>query len=333
MSGQRQAMLVTSSHSPIIDFPAADSEQLQRVHAGLAEMRTEIEAFDPDLVVIFGVDHYGGHHMHSMPSFCVGVTATALADVGGTPGPLVVPADLAVGAVNHVRAAGVDIAVSYAMDVDHGFTQALSRLCGGIDRYPVLPVFVSCIQPPFVPFARARALGRAMGEYLAQVDASRVLVIGTGGLGHNPRMLFPPIDEVSDEWRPYHLYGRSQHDVSQQAWIDYEIEAHQVAAAFLADPSIPDEFFGLHEAWDRAFLDRYCGGDLAAFDGWVPDRVVDDAGIGAMEVLSWIAAGEAMHTLTGASPRERLQQVCRVIGIGFGITSAGPAAVSSVASN
>ena len=332
MSATRQAMLVTASHSPIIDFPAADSDALQRVHAGLAEVHAEVEAFDPDLVVIFGVDHYGGHHMRSMPAFCVGVNATALADVGGTPGPFVVPADLAVGAVRHVRSAGVDAAVSYAMDVDHGFTQALTRLCGGIDRYPVLPVFVSCIQPPFVPFARARAMGRAMGEYLTGVDAERVLVVGTGGLSHNPRMLFPPIDEVSDEWRPYHLYGTAQHDVPQQAWIDYEIEAHQVAAAFLADPNIPDELFGLHEDWDRAFLDRYCSDERSSFDGWVPDQVVDDAGIGAMEVLSWIAAREAMYALTGESPRERLQQVCRVIGIGFGITSAGPAGVTSVPS-
>jgi 2,3-dihydroxyphenylpropionate 1,2-dioxygenase len=320
-------MLVTASHSPIIEFPAVETDSLRRVHAGLDEVRGEVEAFDPDLVVVFGVDHYGGHHMDSMPSFCIGVEATALADVGGTPGPLDVPREVAVGAVNHARSAGVDVAVSYAMDVDHGFTQALVRLCGGIDRYPVLPVFVSCIQPPFVPFARARALGQAMGEYLATLDASRVLVVGTGGLGHDPRVLFPPIDEVPPEWRPYHLHGRSQQEVSQQSWIDYEIEAHQVAATFLADPTIPDELFGLHEDWDRAFLQRFCSHDVDSFDHWQPEQVVADAGIGAMEVLSWVAARAAMAVLTGTAPRLRLQQVCREIGIGFGITSAGPAPI------
>ena len=329
MSGGRSALLITASHSPIIEFPAVGSEQLDRVHAALATTRAEIHEFDPDLVVVFGVDHYGGHQMRSMPAFCVGVAATAIADVGGTPGPLTVPRDLAVGCVNHARSAGVDVAVSYAMEVDHGFTQPLMQLCGALDRYPVLPIFVSCIQPPFVPFARARELGRVVGDYLTTVDARRILVIGTGGLGHDPRMLFPPIEEVGDQWRPYVLLGNTQHDVEQQAWIDYEIEAHEVAAAFLADPSIPDEAFGLHEDWDRAFLSQYCSGDFTQFDAWQPEQVVADGGIGAMEVLSWVAAGQAMASLTGAVPQQRLQQICRVIGVGFGITSAGPAPIGA----
>ena len=217
--------------------------------------------------------------------------------------------------------------LSNAIDLPNGFTQPLMRLVGGLDRYPVLPVFVSCIQPPFVPFARARALGAALGSYLATCGRQRILLVGTGGLGHNPRMLFPPIDEVGPEWKPYHLYGTTQQEVTRQAWIDYEIEAHKVAAMFLADPNVPDDAFGLHPGWDRAFLDAYCGGDMSVFDSWQPVQVVEDGGIGAMEVLSWVAAGEAMAVLTGEAPQERLQTICRVIGVGFGITSAGPALI------
>lgn len=323
----RTVMLTTSSHSPIIEFPQKITDSYNEVIAKLDTIRTEVQTFDPDLVVIFGVDHYGGHHMHSMTPFCVGVEVTALADVGGTPGPLSVPRSVAVDAVNYLRADGVDVAVSYAMDVDHGFTQALVKLTGGINRYPVLPIFVSCIQPPFVPFARMRALGESVGRFLRKVEAERVLVIGTGGLGHNPRALFPPIDEVEEKWKPYHLFGRAQSVVSQQEWIDYEIEAHQVAAAFLADDSIPDDVFGLHDDWDKAFMTAYCSGDMSRFDGWNPDVVVNDAGIGAMEVLSWVAAGAAMFELTGEKPQHRLQRVCRVIGIGFGITTAGPSLI------
>jgi 2,3-dihydroxyphenylpropionate 1,2-dioxygenase len=320
-------MLATSSHSPIIEFPENKTDAFNDVIAHLDTIRAEVQAYDPQLVVIFGVDHYGGQHMDSMPAFCVGVNATALADVGGTPGPLTVPESVAVGAVNHVRSEGVDVAVSYAMDVDHGFTQALVKLTGGIDRYPVLPIFVSCIQPPFVPFARMRALGESIGRFVKTLDYERVLIIGTGGLGHNPRALFPPIDEVTDEWRPYHLHGKAQTEVPQQKWIDYEIEAHKVAAAFLADDSIPDEVFGLHDDWDKNFMSIFCNGSMSAFDGWDPDTVVNDGGIGAMEVLSWVAAGAAMNEATGATPTHRLQRVCRVIGIGFGITTAGPAVI------
>lgn len=320
-------MLATSSHSPIIEFPAKTTDAYHEVIAHLDEVRREVLEFDPDLVVIYGLDHYGGQHMRAMPAFCVGVDAIALADVGGTPGPLRVDREVAVAAVGHLRSEGVDTAVSYAMEVDHGFTQALVRLTGGIDRFPVLPIFVSCIQPPFVPFARARALGESIADYLRSLPHERILVIGTGGLGHNPRSLFPPIDEVSDEWRPYHLHGRAQMQVSQQAWIDYEIEAHKVAAVFLADDSIPDEIFGLNDAWDRAFMNLYCGGDMSLFDGWVPESVVDEAGIGAMEVLSWISAASTMSGLTGTAPRQRLQRVCREIGIGFAISTAGPAII------
>lgn len=324
----RTAMLATSSHSPIIEFPAKTTESYHAIVQKLNEVQNEVKAYNPELLVIFGVDHYGGQHMNSMPSFCVGVEATALADVGGTPGPLTVPKEIAVGAVNHLRAEGVDTAVSYAMEVDHGFTQALVKLTGGIDTYPVLPIFVSCIQPPFVPFHRMRSLGESIGRYVSTLGYERVLIIGTGGLGHNPRSLFPPIDEVTDEWRPYHLYGNAQSEVSQESWINYEIEAHKVAAQFLADDSIPPHVFGLSDEWDKSFMSDFCTGNMSTFDNWNPDTVVEEAGIGAMEVLSWVAAGAAMKELTNAVPTHRLQEVCKEIGIGFGITTAGPAPIN-----
>lgn len=320
----RSVMLTASSHSPIIEFPAVKTQSYVDIVAELSKVQEDVTAFNPDLVVMFGVDHYGGHHMASMPSFCVGVHATALADVGGTPGELNVPKDVAVGAVNFMRAHGADTAVSYAMDVDHGFTQSLVRLTGGIAKYPVLPIFVSCIQPPFVPFHRIRTMGEIVGQYIKTLPHERVLIIGTGGLSHNPRSLFPPIEEVSDQWRPYHVYGKAQNEVSQQSWIDWEIEAHKVAAAFLADESLPAEMFGLHDPWDKEFMAAYCAGDMTVFDSWEPDPIVDNIGIGAMEVLSWVAAGGALSQLTTVTPHQRLQQICKEIGIGFGIASAGP---------
>ena len=145
--------------------------------------------------------------MVSMPSFCVGVEATALADVGGTPGRLDVPRAGAVAAVNALRNDDVDVAVSYSMDVDHGFSQVLQDLTGGVSAYPVLPVFVSCLQPPFVPFKRGRALGSAMARFVAGLEVERVLVLGTGGLSHNPEGLFPAFDDICERGGPTICWG------------------------------------------------------------------------------------------------------------------------------
>lgn len=325
--------MVTASHTPLLDFPAKESPSVINIRAALDDTRVRVEAFKPDLVVLFGGDHYGGQRMDCMPSFCVGVEATALADVGGTPGRLNVPRDVAISAVTAIRKEGVDVAVSYAMEVDHGFSQALSRLLGGVDRYPVLPIFVNCIQPPFSPFSRARQLGAAVGKFCLGLAVQRVLFIGTGGLAHNPSVFFPTIDEVEDEWRPYILHGKAQNEVPQQSWIDYEIEAHKQGAQMLGLDEVPIEIVGLNDAWDKAFLETYCAGDLSVFDGWDPDAVMAEAGIGALEIQSWIAAAQAMRTVAAVSPSQTFQQISKEVGIGFGIAEAGPAARSPGAPN
>lgn len=84
----KQFMLVSASHSPVLDFPAEESEAVASVIAALAETKTRVEAFDPDLIILFGVDHYGGHQMHCMPSFSVGVEATSIAMWAARPAPL-----------------------------------------------------------------------------------------------------------------------------------------------------------------------------------------------------------------------------------------------------
>lgn len=320
-----QFMLASVSHSPILDFPARRSDSVIAVEKALEDVRRAILDFDPELVILFGVDHYGGQHMNCMPSFCVGVEATALADVGGTPGPLNVPRDIAVRSVAALRKSGVDVAVSYAMEVDHGFSQALRRLTGSLTTFSVLPIFMSCIQPPFSPFARARALGEAVGQFSGTLDVERVLFVGTGGLAHNPVMLFPPIDTVGEEWKPYILNGKAQAEVSQQAWIDWEIAAHTEAAQMLALEQVTPEMAGLNEAWDKAFIDIYCNEDLSVFDDWDAGKVADEAGIGAVEVQSWIAAAQAMTTAAATRPKKVFQEISKEIGIGFGIACAGPA--------
>ena len=49
------------------------------------------------------------------------------------------------------------------MQVDHGFAQPLEFLLGGLDRVPVLPVFINGVAAPLPGFQRTRLLGEAMG--------------------------------------------------------------------------------------------------------------------------------------------------------------------------
>lgn len=319
--------LVCVSHSPLIYFPARETPDIQEMRAALAAVRSRVAAFDPQLVVMFGCDHYGGHQMAAMPAFCVGVEATALADVGGSPGKLQVPRNLAIDCVNALRNDNIDVAVSYAMDVDHGFSQALHEIAGGVARYPVLPIFVSCLQPPFVPFKRARALGAAVARFIATLGLDRVLVLGTGGLSHNPEQLFPAIDDVPEEWFPYHLLGNRQSEVPQADWIAFQIEMHQMAAGMLARGEIPAEALKISADWDREFLHLLEHGDLASVDAWTSEGVIAGGGFGAMEVMTWIAAAQAMRDTSGARPSTTFHRAITEVGIGFGIAETDDAAL------
>ena len=319
-----QLMLACASHSPLIYFPAIESPAFGAMRRAMTATSLRIHDFDPELIVLIGCDHYGGQQMSAMPAFCVGVEASAIADVGGTAGVLNVPRKEAVAAVTGLRERGVDVAVSYAMEVDHGFSQILKELAGGVGAYPVLPIFVSCLQPPFVPFRRARALGVALGEWIATLPYQRVLIMGTGGLSHDPSSLFPSIDEVSDEWRPYITHGKRQGGVTQQSWVDYEIAAHRYAAEFLVTTELTLDQLSIRENWDKAFLDSLATQDLAMFDGWKPETVVAEGGFGAMEILTWLAAVQAMQVLTGARPGVTFHAPLREAGIGFGIVETPP---------
>jgi 2,3-dihydroxyphenylpropionate 1,2-dioxygenase (EC 1.13.11.16) len=74
----------------------------------------------------------------------------------------------------------VDAAVSYRMQVDHGFAQPLELLLDGLGEKPVIPVFINSVAVPLPSFARARLLGEAIGRF-ARSTGKRVLFLGSGG--------------------------------------------------------------------------------------------------------------------------------------------------------
>ncbi|GHM52063.1 hypothetical protein ECZU51_07330 [Escherichia coli] len=97
-----------------------------------------------------------------MPPFCLGVGATAIGDFGSAAGELPVPVELAEACAHAVMKSGIDLAVSYCMQVDHGFAQPLEFLLGGLDKVPVLPVFINGVATPLPGFQRTRMLGKPL---------------------------------------------------------------------------------------------------------------------------------------------------------------------------
>ncbi|HEU4818431.1 3-carboxyethylcatechol 2,3-dioxygenase [Janthinobacterium sp.] len=273
------------SHSPLHGYhdPAPDIvEEVERMQAAA---RARVAAFDPELVIIFAPDHYNGFFYEVMPQFCIGVQATAIGDFNSPAGPLPVDGEAALALAQAALANDIDIAVSYRMQVDHGCAQALDVLTGGIDRYPVVPVFINSVAPPMATCRRARLLGDAIGRYLAGMDR-RVLLIGSGGISHEPPV--PEIVGADAVVAERLIAGRNPTPASRDAR-----QARTVAAAqaFAAGDS---RLHPLNPAWDRAFLDVLQRGEITAVDGYTNAAIAREGGKSAHEIRTWVAAFGAL---------------------------------------
>src|SRR5262245_35425866 len=179
--------LICCSHSPLMTTDVEESTP--DLHAAffreLDSCAAALHAFRPDLVVVFGPDHFNGFFYELMPAFCIGTAAMGTRDWHLESGPLRVPRELALACVLYLQGRAFDLALSHDMKVDHGITIPLYKLTGALNRYDVLPVFVNCAADPRPSFRRVRAFGEAIGDFLAQQDM-RITLVGSGGLSHDP---------------------------------------------------------------------------------------------------------------------------------------------------
>ncbi|MET7768464.1 3-carboxyethylcatechol 2,3-dioxygenase [Nocardia sp. NPDC005366] len=312
------------SHSPLLDLPGPEAELIDDVGAALARARDFVRAWDPELVVTFSPDHYNGFFYRLMPAFCLGTAATGVGDYGTYAGQLDVPAELARECAQAVLDAGVDIAVSATMDVDHATTQPLRRLLGDARALPVIPIFVNAVATPLGPVRRAAALGRAVGEYLASLD-KRVLLIGSGGLSHDP-----PVPSLATATGP--VLDRIVHGVTQTSEQRAARQAAVIAAArdFAAGDS---PLTPLNPDWDRRFLSVVDEGRLDAFDDWTNASITREAGNSAHEIRTWVAAYAALATQGRYRTGVRYYRTAPALIAGFAVRTAIPEAADSPQAN
>ncbi|MCX4091048.1 3-carboxyethylcatechol 2,3-dioxygenase [Nocardia sp. alder85J] len=307
------AAAVGLSHSPLIGKNDPEPDVLARVDEALTTAKDFIRDFDPELVVLFAPDHYNGFFYREMPPFCLATAAHAVGDFGTTAGPLSVDTAAAAAIARGVLDRGVDLTISSRMTVDHGFAQPLEMLFGGIDRVPVVPVFVNGVATPLGPVARIRALGTAIGAAAGELDR-RVLYLASGGLSHEPPVPVlegapPKVADALIEGHPPtpEQRARGEHRVVR-AGRDY------VAGTSTMTPINP--------AWDNQLLDLLETGALTAFDAWTVDGMAEQGGGSAHEVRTWIAAYAALAATGDYTLDYRFYEAIPAWIAGFAVTTA-----------
>jgi 2,3-dihydroxyphenylpropionate 1,2-dioxygenase len=313
MTPKAPLALCCMSHSPLLNLPGPSPELLEDIDSALTDAREFVRDFDPELVVIFSPDHYNGFFYRLMPPFCIGTAATGVGDYGTHAGPLSVPADLATACAEAVWASGVDVAISASMDVDHGTVQPLEVLFGVADSIPVIPIFINSVATPLGPIKRSRALGAAVGDFLATLG-KRVLVVGSGGLSHDP-----PVPTLATA--PAAALGRIVHG---EAMSTEQRAARQTAVmtaahdfAHGASPLQP-----LNPDWDHALLELLDTNRGAEVDAWSNEWIATQAGNSAHEVRTWIAAFAALATQGRYETGRRYYRAAPELIAGFAIRTA-----------
>jgi 2,3-dihydroxyphenylpropionate 1,2-dioxygenase len=304
--------LICCSHSPLMTTGIEESQEDVQAEffRELESCAAALHRFKPDLVVVFGPDHFNGFFYELMPAFCIGTAAEGTKDWRLEGGPLRVPRELALACVRHLQSRDFDVALSHAMKVDHGITIPLFKLTGALARYSVLPVFINCAADPRPSFRRVRAFGAATGEFLAQQDL-RITLVGSGGLSHDPPT--PRIDQ-SPPGVTQRLIVR--HTPSREELDERESRVIQAARDLVAGkgPCLPPS-----EQWDRDFLQSFVGTRLEDFDAMSDAEIDQVAGFGAHEVRTWVAAAAAARGMGNPRPELRYYHLVPEWITGMGI--------------
>jgi hypothetical protein len=180
-------------------------DKWNRCMNAIGVLRSKVEAWAPDLVIIVSDDQHENILDDTMPPFTIYIGDEAEASVSlrylnekksENRTRYDMAPDLARGMLESLMDFGFDPAyakfLQYEGGLGHGFARILKFMMpdAGI---PVIPVMVNTYHPPAPSAKRCVAFGQALAEAVgAMLGDGRVVVIGSGGLSH------PIIDEELD---------------------------------------------------------------------------------------------------------------------------------------
>lgn len=274
------------SHTPLFGLNPLSEEVDNALNSAIDTARALVHAFDPQRIILIGPDHYNGFFNELMPPFCLGTQATSVGDYLTPGGVLNVPGQDALSLAGYLMDHDFDIAVSRRMQVDHGFAQALQFLWDGLDTPPVIPLFMNAVAQPGIPrLRRCRALGQAIGRWLDTLPG-RVLLIGSGGLSHEPPV--PTLDHPDPDVRERITVKRLPTPEQIAA------KTQRVMAAGMALAGGVSGMKPLAPHWDARWMDALQAGNYAALESLTEASIEQDAGLSAHESKTWLIARAAL---------------------------------------
>lgn len=277
---------VCLSHSPLRDGNRPPVDVEERFDGALAKAAEFVAQARPDLAIIFYPDHLNGFFYKLLPPFCIGIEATSVGDYGTAAGKLNVPANAATSLSRFVLGAGVDVAISHSMEVDHGAVQPMEWLMDGAPEVPVIPIFVNSGAEPLPPFSRAAALGQAVGDWARRAD-ERILIVGSGGLSHDPPMA--SLASATSETKRRIVHGEPLLHAQRKA------RQSRAKAEGLAMARGESALRAINPEWDKRLLAAFCTGELDLLDHVPDSQITYDGGRGGHEVRAWVAALSALR--------------------------------------
>jgi len=301
-----------ASHTPLKDYRSPGAEIEAEVAACFDEVKSWVADFAPDLLVVIGPDHFNGFFYAMMPGFCIGAAAEGIGDWKTPRGALPVDAGIAERCVRTLQRDGVDPALSYRMMVDHGCTQIIDQLFDWNACPDVLPVFVNCVAPPLPPLERVVAFGTSLGRFLNTIKR-RVLIIGSGGLSHDP-----PVPALADAPPPVRERLIMGGELSPEARNERQQRVLDEAAR---QASGTGDRTPLNPEWDQQFIASLIAGDYAGVCTMSDDGITRDAGCGGHEIRTWIAASAAATAAGAGDARLRYYRPISEWIAGYGVLS------------
>jgi 2,3-dihydroxyphenylpropionate 1,2-dioxygenase len=154
-----------------------------------------------------------------------------------------------------------------------------------------------------------------VGKFLATLD-KRVLVVGSGGLSHDP-----PVPTLATA--PAAAHGRIVHGEP--------ITAEQRMARQTGVIGFAQEFANgrgpmhpLNPEWDRALLDLIDANRLGEVDTWSNDWIAAEGGNSAHEIRTWLAAFAALSTQGRYTTGNHYYRAVPELIAGFAVRTAVP---------